>query len=255
LPASSVHVLPKGIFHSLKVQLQRFETHILQHQHSVNTMTRSMGLEIAVLGATGGVGTHFVELALQRGHKLRVLASTPGNLHHLQQFHEWPRDNLKIFSGDATNIEDLRKIVTPSTDLLVSMAAGNESDNNNVMMEQMAKNILAVAPKRVIAMTSLGMNGTSRTLRQLLLWTLGKDVMDDYEACDRLLRDEPNITVVRPDGMCEQTPGNGRYCLNMKGGMGSGNLPKADVALCLVDLVEDCHYDGMGGVQLYRMKS
>jgi hypothetical protein len=25
------------------------------------------------------------------------------------------------------------------------------------------------------------------------------------------------------------------------------DLPKADVALCLVDLVEDNHYDGMGG--------
>ena len=180
--------------------------------------------EIAVIGGTGGVGTHFVELALlERGHKVTLLARTPENLHHLQHFNQQPRDNLTIVKGDATNLDDVRKIVTPTTDVLVSMA-GN-SDKDSVMMEAMAKNILAVAPKRAIVVTSLGMNGTSRTLRQLLSWTLGKHVLDDIEAFDKLLCHEPHITVVRPDGMCEQTPGNGKYNLTTKGGLGRLPVP------------------------------
>ncbi|KAL3903232.1 MAG: hypothetical protein SGILL_010524 [Bacillariaceae sp.] len=217
-----------------------------------NNDTTGNGLEIAVIGGTGGVGTHFVELALERGHKLTLLARTPYNLHRLQHFNQQPRKNLTIIEGDATNLEDVQSLMSPSTDVLVSMA-GN-SDKATVMREAMAKNILAVAPKRAIVVTTLGMNGTSRTLRQLLSWTLGKHVMNDVEVCDTMLCHEPNVTVVRPDGMCEQTPGNGRYNLTMKGGMGTGNLAKADVALCLVDLVEDSQYDGMGGVQLYRSK-
>jgi hypothetical protein len=172
---------------------------------------------------------------------LTVLARTPDKV-------KIKHENLTVVQGDATNAEDIQKILKSNTDVLIC-SAGNGKDN--VMMEVMAKNILTAAPKRAVVITSLGMNGSSPTIRFILSLIAGKKPVNDCDACDKLLCGTPNFVVVRPDGLCDQEPGNGKYNAALEGGMGMGNLPKADVALFLADLIEDSKFDGKG-VNLYK---
>jgi len=187
------------------------------------------------------VGSLFIPIALERGHKLTVLARTPGKL-------KVQHENLTVVQGDATKLEDIQKVVQSDTDILIS-AVGN-TKGNPVMMEEMARHLLEIKPKRAAIISSLGMNGSSPTIRCILSCIGGSEVVNDLDACDMLLCGNPGITVIRPDGLCDKS-GHGKYKATLKTGMGMGYLPRADVALFLADVIDESKWDGQG-VQLYK---
>lgn len=204
-------------------------------------------MKIALLGGTGGIGSLFLSLCLERGHEVTMLARNPDKV-------DVKNDQLTVTKGDATNADDVKNLVAADTDVLVS-CLGNTG--GRLIMETVAQHIVAAAPKRALVVSSLGMGGSSRTVKGVLSminFFMGQKNVPDYEAADLLLRtNQPNIVVVRPDGLADGD-GVGAYRATEQTGMGAGGLPKADVALFLADLLEDTKWDG-GPVQLYKAKA
>jgi nucleoside-diphosphate-sugar epimerase len=66
-----------------------------------------------VFGATGQTGKHFTSLALDDGHRVKVLARNPGKL-------DSTRPNLEIHEGSITDIADLDGLVD-GVDAVVSL--------------------------------------------------------------------------------------------------------------------------------------
>lgn len=195
-------------------------------------------MKIGVLGGTGGVGTPFLKLALERGHSLVVLARTPSKLEPIP-------DHMTVVQGDSTIAQDVQK-VCDGVDLVVSMVGNPKKP----IVEDTIKNIVACAPKRVIGITSLGMGGSAPFVKFVLGLIVGKPNIVDCEAADKLLLDYGSKAVtVRPTGLADG-PGAGKYEATKKTGMRFKPLKKADVALFLADILEDSTWDG-GAVQLY----
>jgi len=206
-------------------------------------------VNIALLGVSGGVGSKFVALALERGHRITSLARTPSKV-------KIEHANLTIVQGSSTVAEDVASIITPETDVIVS-CLGNV--DKNCIMKKSAQNIVAARPKRILTISSLGIGGSSRVIKFLLTMIIRKEGVKDYESAEIVYKDANNasssstsVVIVRPDVLCDKES-NGFYRLTEKKGMGKGSLPRADVALCLVDLLENTKFDGKE-VQLYARK-
>ena len=114
-------------------------------------------------------------------------------------------------------------------------------------------NILASKPPRVIAVSSLGLCGTSPTVRFILTLVAGARNIEDAESADLLLRsatDKCKLVVVRPTALSEQ-PGTGKNLATRESGMAMAALSKQDLALFLADMITDTSLDSSDGVQLY----
>ena len=60
-------------------------------------------MNLLVLGATGNTGRQFVEMALERGHKIRAIVRKSADLEE--------RNGLEVIQGDVLNPVLLRKAV------------------------------------------------------------------------------------------------------------------------------------------------
>ena len=123
-------------------------------------------------------------------------------------------------------------------------------------MRLTAANILASKPPRVIAVSSLGLCGTSPTVRFILTLVAGARNIEDAESADLLLRsatDKCKVVVVRPTALSEQ-PGTGNLATR-ESGMAIAALSKEDLALFLADMITDTSLDSSDGVQLYAAPS
>lgn len=101
-----------------------------------------------VFGATGQTGQHFTSLALQGGHRVRVLARTPSKLNS-------DSPNLEIHQGTITDPLDLDRLVD-GVDAVVSMLG-------DAQLQRTSKINAAFIEKLVPAMRR---NGVARFLYQ-----------------------------------------------------------------------------------------
>lgn len=190
-------------------------------------------MRIGVLGGTGGVGTHFVRLALERGHQVVVLARTPSKVQQAQQ--------VQVIQGDASNAEDVAKVVT-GADLVVS-CVGNAS--GNLIMLKTAQHILAAGAARVFVVSTIGVGGTSTLVWCMLRMFLGRKNIDDYWDADALVQKASCPWIVcRPPGLSHE-PGTGEYLATEEVPVRCGNsmISREDVALFLADRIEDTTWD------------
>ena len=71
---------------------------------------------IALFGATGGTGKHFLPLALEAGYKVKAMVRTPSKV-------ETKHANLTLIEGDFSNQDAMKKTVQ-GADYVISMAGG-----------------------------------------------------------------------------------------------------------------------------------
>jgi len=109
---------------------------------------------VGLVGATGGCGTAFLNLALERGHSVRVLARTPSKL-------TVEHKELTVVQGDATVQKDVETWTT-GCDLIVSCVGNSDK---KMILNTVANNIVNSMPPRCYFITSLGMNGSSGCIR------------------------------------------------------------------------------------------
>lgn len=204
-------------------------------------------MQVALLGATGAVGGHFLNKALGAGHEVRALVRTPSKLVE--------RPGLSVSKGDAVNPDDVRGLVA-GADVVVS-CVGNPK--GHLIMERTAEAVLAAAgaeaeSPKCLFISSIGCGGTSWVVKQILTMIGGRAGFADYERADSRIAREAVVprVLVRPAALKEK-PGNGKYRAFYGDGTFARPIAKEDVAEFLLAAITTDTWDG-GGVQLAGRK-
>ena len=203
--------------------------------------------KITVFGATGKVGTHFVEQALRAGYQVRACVRNRAKLS------QSVTQQVEVFEGDALNVSDVERAVA-GVDVVVSCLGGT---GKQLIMHTAYSNIMTAAakqlqPPRCIMISSVGLGGTSWLIKFTLTLIAGKATIADFEKADKRVREETAVpfVLVRPYALTDK-PANGRYrATQNQNATFMRPIPRADVATFMVDAVADTRWDGASGVQL-----
>lgn len=205
-------------------------------------------MKIALLSATGAVGGHFLNKALAAGYEVKALVRT---LEKLRK-----NISLSVLKGDITNPMDVAKLIS-GADVVVS-CLGNVK--GVLIMEKAAEAILQTTaeqsnPSKCLFLNSIGCGGTSWIVKQMLQIIGRRSSFADYELADARISREEKLpyVLVRPAALKEK-PGNGKYRVFRGDGTFARPITKEDVAEFLLDAISSNQWDGLGGLQLARMK-
>jgi putative NADH-flavin reductase len=200
-------------------------------------------LQIAVLGATGKVGSHFVKQSLDKGFSLRVLARNKSIFEYKN------KSDVSIVVGNSTNLKDVEELIT-NVDCVVSLLGNVKADYQytNIMQKSHA-NILKIAARRnkipkCIFISSIGCGGSSWIIKAMLSMVAGKKSFNDYEAADKQVREQsivPSI-LVRPYALNDKAATGEYKILKPKTIHFAKPLSRADLATCLVSITENNNF-------------
>ena len=205
-------------------------------------------MRIALFGATGAVGGHFLNKVLAAGHEVTALVRTPEKLRE--------NTSLSALKGEVTSPSDVAKPIS-GADVVVS-CLGNVK--GVLIMEKAAEAILQASaeqskPPKCLFVSSIGCGGTSWVVKQMLQLIGGRSSFVDYERADSRISLEGEVpyVLVRPAALKEK-PGNGKYRVFQGDGTFARPMAKEDVAEFLFDAISSNQWDGRGGLQLAGMK-
>ena len=205
-------------------------------------------MRIALFGATGAVGGHFLNKALSTGHEVVALVRTPEKLRE--------NTSLSALKGDVTSPSDVTRPIS-GADVVVS-CLGNVK--GVLIMEKAAEAILQASaeqskPLKCLFVSSIGCGGTSWVVKQMLQLIGGRSSFADYERADSRISLEGKVpyVLVRPAALKEKS-GNGKYRVFQGDGTFARPMAKEDVAEFLLDAISSNQWDGRGGLQLAGMK-
>ena len=205
-------------------------------------------MRIALFGATGAVGGHFLNKALSAGHEVVALVRTPEKLRE--------KSSLYAIKGDVTSPSEVTRPIS-GADVVVS-CLGNVK--GVLIMEKAAEAILQASaeqskPPKCLFVSSIGCGGTSWVVKQMLQLIGGRSSFADYERADSRISLEGEVpyVLVRPAALKEKS-GNGKYRVFQGDGTFARPMAKEDVAEFLLDAISSNQWDGRGGLQLAGMK-
>ena len=94
-------------------------------------------LSILVYGATGKIGTHVVEEALQRGHLVTAVSRDPSRI-------EKQHDNLSVVAGDLLDLQSIELLVEDKDVIIVSVRGmiGKDKKPENTLQYIAIRNIV-----------------------------------------------------------------------------------------------------------------
>ena len=95
-----------------------------------------------VLGATGQTGQHFVSLALQAGHTVRVLVRSPDKL-------EAKGANLELRQGSIDEFEKIEELL-PGTDYVVAMLGDAHLQKHHNICTDLVKQLIPAMRKHSV---------------------------------------------------------------------------------------------------------
>lgn len=201
-------------------------------------------VKIALLGGTGGCGSAFLQYALDAGHTIVMLARSPSKVTTTHQ-------NLIVVEGDGTNAKDVSLLCSDGVDVLVSCAGSAR------IMESLATNCVAACKEhnidRCYFITSLGMGGSSPTIRFILGCIVSFGNINDCEKADKIILDA-GFTAIRPTELTDKGEPLGKYNATSDTGMSlAGAVHKSDVGKFICDELDKNEWAGKP-VQVYKAR-
>ncbi|MEM7371937.1 MAG: NAD(P)-binding oxidoreductase [Bacteroidota bacterium] len=201
-----------------------------------------MNKTVLVFGATGKVGSHFVNQALAAGYNIKAFVRSP------EKYSLSGNPKVEVVKGDATNFEDVTNAVS-GVDILVS-CLGNPG-RKIFIMEQAYDHIMKAAaaqttPPRCLMISSIGIGGSSGFVKFLLQLIGGKEGFQVFERAEKRVLEEKKVpfVVIRPAGLTDKD-GKGTYRIIDKPTVFFPKfISRSDVATCFVDCLKDTSFDG-----------
>ena len=197
-------------------------------------------MKIVIIGASAGVGLECVKRALERGHEVVTLSRSTNNL---------PSDTkLNAVKGNATNAEDLKKVLADADVCLVALGTGN-STKATTLYSDFAKSLIA-AQKDLqtkipfIILTGFGAGESGKYhgfLMKIVFSTILKAVYQNKTEMEKLIAESDlNWQFVRP-GVLTNKPLTENYGVvaDYYKGMKVGSVSRADVADFMVKQAEN----------------
>ncbi|GAA1255490.1 NAD(P)H-binding protein [Kitasatospora nipponensis] len=207
--------------------------------------------KIAVLGATGTIGSRVVREALDRGHQVTAVVRDPAKV---SQSHP----NLTVTTGDALDPASVAAAAA-GQDVLVSAVGGGDGPGHRSTIEPSARALVAAlrtlgadAPR----LLAVGGAGSLRTADGRQVWDapgLPEWLLQIMHAHGDALNYYRTVTDVRwtnlsPAGLIEPGERTGGYRTALEdlvvAADGTSRITAEDYALALIDEVEQPQHDG-----------
>lgn len=202
-------------------------------------------MKLLIIGATGATGKHLVNQALERGEHVTALARNPATL-------TISHPNLTIVKADILDPESIKHALS-SAKAVISVLGNKTSTSlfkaTNVISRGLPNVISAMqqsGAKRLVYVSSFGINENIFWPEKLLLRTLLKNLFVDLPAQENLIKESGlNWTIVRPARLT-----NGPRTGNYRSGENIyihpfSSISREDVAAFLLKEVASSEYEKM----------
>jgi len=195
-------------------------------------------VKIIVFGATGGVGQHFVEMAVKAGHTVTAFVRTPEKL---------KTKDVAIIQGDAFNADQVADAVL-GHDAVISCLGSSTGVKKSNELETMGKNIAdgmeKAGVKRLVYCASAGVDGEiPGVMGKLMMKMLANPLADHRAALNYYKTKDITYTIARPMGLKDEplkTDYKEAFDTVPKG---SSSIPRASVAHFMVKALDDAEYE------------
>jgi putative NADH-flavin reductase len=187
-------------------------------------------MKLIVFGATGSVGTHLVNQALQQGHSVTAFTRNHEKSASLAQ------SGPLIFTGDILNPESVVNAVKNHDCVLCTIGDGNKgrvraAGTKNIIMAMQKTGI-----KRLICQTTLGLGDSKGNLnliwKHIMFGFLLKKAFQDHQWQEKYLFDSDlDFTIVRPGALTDgEISGNYKFAFDGNYRKLKLKISRADVA-------------------------
>ncbi|MFG1927971.1 NAD(P)-dependent oxidoreductase [Cryptosporangium sp. NPDC048952] len=198
-------------------------------------------MKLTVLGATGGVGRCVVTQALADGDRVTAVVRDPARL----SVPTHPR--LDVVQADALDPAQLGPLIA-GRDAVISSLGHRGSGPTTVLADganALVRAASEVGIRRVLFVSASGAytekddDLVTRLVAKPLVRLFLRENFRDTEAMEQAIRASGlDWTIVRPPRLLDK-PHTGRYRTGYEGVRGGYSVPRADVADCLLSLMND----------------
>ncbi len=194
-----------------------------------------MALRILALGATGNIGTHVIDLALARGHRVTALVRSPGKIRRNDA-------SLSVIQGSPLSTETLARVLRGHDAVLSSIGpAPREAFRASTLMaESAASTVAAMAASGVerLLVVSAAVLFPDRRLRYRFFRWLLREHARDLIAMEAVVRATDFAwTIARPPRLVKTLDETYR-CERESLPAGAWSMSYRAVAAFLVDSAE-----------------
>ena len=195
-------------------------------------------VNVAVFGATGGIGIELVGQALGLGHSVTAFVRDPARLANRG-------DGLTIVTGDARDPADVARAVRGQDAVLCAL--GTSDLKQTTLRATGTANIIRAMEqegvRRLIVVSAMGIGASWTSLslfNRLFFATVLRSARADHEAQEAAVTASGlDWTIVRPSGLVN-TPGTGVYDVGENVRATTSRIPRADVAHLILKELADC---------------
>lgn len=200
-------------------------------------------MKIAVFGASGGTGAATIRLLLSQGHQVTAFVRSPSAALSTQE-------GLLIVQGDAMHQGDVARAVQGQDAVVVSL--GNSQNPFALMFgakrttpvniceigtAHIISAMLEAGVKRLVVVSAFGIGATRAQLPlmfKLFYRLVLAEHMADKERQEIAVKGSGlDWTIIQPVGLTDK-PGTGDYFVSTAGKIRKQQMPREDVALCIV---------------------
>ncbi|MET7730221.1 NAD(P)-binding oxidoreductase [Streptomyces sp. NPDC005402] len=187
-------------------------------------------MNLLILGATGPTGRHIVDLALQSGDTVTVLARRPEALEDLA-------DRVTVVAGDATSHHDVAKAMI-GQDVVISALGRSTSVRADDLFTRAAAAVIGAAKEtgvaRLVWLSSFGVGDTYKAasvMQKVAYSTFLRNIYANKALSEEAIRSSGlDWTLVYPT-MLTKGPARGSYLVGERLPMkGNPTISRADVA-------------------------
>ncbi|MFE3741158.1 NAD(P)-dependent oxidoreductase [Streptomyces sp. NPDC059134] len=209
-------------------------------------------MNLAVLGATGGVGRQIVVHALADGHKVKAGVRDPARM-------DLTGDKLTVLRTDALDAGSVGEVVEGVDTVLSGVGPTARHDPVRPAYTSARATVAAMSTagvRRLVVVSAAPLNRTGVARTRLahrvitpMMWVLLREMYTDLELMERTLADsELDWTSVRPPRLTNST-GRGVYRHAIDAGPPGNRIARADVARAMLDFMAApqtvCHVVGV----------
>jgi putative NADH-flavin reductase len=202
-------------------------------------------MKIAIFGATGKVGQHLVDQALERGDEVTAFVRDPSSKLTMQR-----HERLKVVQGDVQNPKDVEQAVI-GTNALLSALGHTKTSSKNVLTEGI-KNIVAAMNKhgvrRLVSLTGAGVRDPKDEPKLIdkiigsLLKFVQRDLLEDAIGHARVIQESDLDWVIVRAPVLNEGEKKGEYRVGYVGKESGSRLSRADLADFMLKQTTDDTY-------------
>lgn len=201
-------------------------------------------MKIALFGATGKVGQHLVDQALERGDEVTAFVRDPSKLT------TQPHKRLKVVQGDVLDPKDV-ELAVAGTDAVLSTIGHTKTSSKDVLAEGI-KNIIAAMNKhsvrRLVSLTGAGVRDPKdepKLVDRIIGWLLRllqRDLLEDAIEQARMVKESHLDWVIVRAPVLTEGEKKGEYRIGYVGKESGTTLSRADVADFMLKQTTDDTY-------------